>query len=599
MDPTTDRIHVRPLRAVTALRIVVLLTLAGFALAMVLSYGHRGKPQAEITMAPTSPAPPGQGPVVDKSDQFEINGSREGRPAFTLRARTVTGFVGDRKLLNGVNLTLHDEEGGTVRITGAEGRFDASSRRAQLNGDVVIQSEDGLSLRTGTLFYDSDRDMVFTADPITFSVGGLVGEGRGLNYLVGERQVKIPDQVSLRVSAAEDGAPPATVTAGDMLASLHDNTVVFTEDVKLTRGEDLLRGNYMRLVFDENRRRVTALSAFGDVVASLAPSAGGQASELHADSLKTRFAGPAGAIDEAEASGGCRVISGPYTSRSRSARYLAREDRLELRGDPVVLTEHDRIAAQEIDLHPDRQALEARGDVRTVTLPGEAGGGAPGFSSRSATSFQARELVADQRARRAIYRGSARAWQEGNSLQAEEIVIDQAARQMRATENVMARWTQRPSGPTGRPTVSVITSRTMTFDDDPGIAKYRDHVRLTRPDASLTADAMDATLKASDGRRDLERVVATGSVAVKQGASFGTARRADYLPGEQTLVLSDEEGLAELVDGATGRTLRGRTLTFDLAGDRILTEAERGGRTWITLKPESKDVQSVEPKTSH
>ena len=65
------------------------------------------------------------------------------------------------------------------------------------------------------------------------------------------------------------------------------------------------------------------------------------------------------------------------------------------------------------------------------------------------------------------------------------------------------------------------------------------------------------------------------------------------------LILKDEEKLAEVVDTATGRTLRGQTLTFDLARDRILTESARGGRTWITLKPDSKDAQSVEPKTKY
>ena len=91
---------------------------------------------------------------------------------------------------------------------------------------------------------------------------------------------------------------------------------------------------------------------------------------------------------------------------------------------------------------------------------------------------------------------------------------------------------------------------------------------------------------------------ANGSVAVKRSGSYGTARSAEYLADQDLLILRDEEGLAQVVDVATGRTMRGRTLTFDLASDRILTESD-GGRTWITLTPESKDVPSVEPKTRH
>jgi LPS export ABC transporter protein LptC/lipopolysaccharide transport protein LptA len=599
MSEPAPRIHDRPQRAVAALRGLLLVVLAGVALALVMTFGRRGAPQTQITISPSPASLPGQGPVVDRSVAFEIHGTREGRPAFTLRARSVTGFAGERKLLEGVELTVHPPEGGAVRVAGVEGQFDEAARRAQLYGDVVIATEEGLSLRTGTLFYDSGRDMIFTADPVAFTVGGIVGEGRGLNYLVEERQIKIPDQVRLRVSA-DPGAPEIAITAGDLVASLNENSAVFTGDVRMARAADVLRSNYLKLTFDADRRRVAGLYAFGEeVVAALSGPPDGRTSELSARSLTARFSAGGEAIEEAEAAGDCRVTSGPYTSRSRTARYLRGADRLDLRGDPVVLTGRDRISAQEIDLHPERQALLARGDVRTVSLASPGEGGAPGFSGRSATSFQARELRADQVSRTAVYTGAARAWQEGNSLQAEEIVVDQAGRQLRAAGSVMGRFTQRVAreGAAARPVTTSIAANGMVLDDLRGVATYRGGVRLSRPDTTLTSDVMEAFHVERDGRRDLDRVVASGSVSIKRADSYGSARLAEYRADEEILVLTDEAGLAEVVDTASGRTMRGRTLTFDLAGDRILTEPASGGRTWITLKPESKDVSSVEPKT--
>ncbi len=601
--PGSQRIHWRPLRAVIVLRVLVLMVLAGFVLAVVMSYGHRGSPQTQITMAPASATPADQGPVVDRSDRFEVNGSREGRPAFTLRANSVTGFAGDRKFLEGVDLTIHDERGGQVKVSGIEGQFDAAERRARLSGNVTVESEDEhLALHTGTLFYDNDRDMIFTADDIVFSMGGLEGQGRGMNYLVSERQIKIPDRVLLRVSAAEAGQP-VVVSSGDLVASLDGNTAVFTENVRMERGGDVLYGNYLKVQFDDARRLVRQINAFGDVVATLAARAEGSVNEMRADSLVAKFAGPTNELREAEASGNCRVTSGPTTSRSRTLHYGASDDLLQLRGEPVLLTATDRIAAQEIDMKVEAKTVQARGDVRTVSMPGSKGGPpAPGFGGRSAISFQARTLDFDQTAGRAVYSGAARAWQEGTSIQADTIVVDQPSRQLQATDNVMARFTQRPAadgGPAGRPTVTSVTASSMVFDDIKGVGRYRDNVHLTRPDATLTADAMDAYMVDHGGSRDLDRVEAYGSVAIKRDQSFGTAKTAVYRPAEDLLVLKDEEKLAEVVDTATGRTLRGQTLTFDLAGDRILTESARGGRTWITLKPESKDVQSVEPKTKH
>src|SRR5262245_25015336 len=601
--PRTQRIHWRPMRAVMVLRVLVLMVLAGFCLAVVMSYGRKGRPQTEITMAPSSPTPAQRGPVVDRFDRFEVNGTRGGRPSFTLRAHNVTGCAGDRELLQGVELEIHDGRGGSVTVSGIEGQFDVNDKRARLSGDVTVKSEsEGLSLTTGTLFYDDERDMLFTADDIVFSVGGLSGQGRGMNYMVSDRQIKIPDRVSLQVSGAEAGLP-TTISSGDMVAALKNNSAVFTENVRMERGGDVMYANYLKVQFDEKRKALRQLNAFGDVIATRAPGPDAAVHEMRADSLASTFSGARGEIREAELTGNCRVTYGAYTSRSRSAHYRAGTGLIELRGEPVVMSGDDRIAAQEIDVTTGTKSLEARGDVRTVSIPSSrSGASAPGFGSRSAVSFQARTLSYDQTLQRAVYSGSARAWQEGNSIQAEEIVLDQQTRQLRAEGNVMARFTQRRPGAPGaaaRPTVTSVTAASMTFDDAQGVGRYRDNVHLTRQDATLTADAMDAYVVDRAGNRELDRIEATGHVAVKRDQAFGTSRTAEYQAATDILVLQDEEGLAEVVDAATGRTLRGKALTFDLAGDRILTESARGARTWITLKPEVKDVQSVEPQTKH
>lgn len=597
----SEHVHFGTQRLIRALRVLVLVVLAALIVGMALTYGRRDRPQTKITMT-GSPASLEQekGTVLDQADRFEINGTRGGRPAFTLNAGTVTGFANERKILERVRMAIHEEDGDSIKVIGSRGQFDPAARQAQLTGDVDINTPDGLSLQTGTLFYDSDRDMIFTGDAIRFALGGMTGTGRGLNYLVGERQVKIPAQVELHIRGEDD--IPLTITSGDLVASMDDNTAVFTDDVRLERGGDILVGNYLHLKFDEERRHVTGIEAFGDVNAELAPGPDGRVNTLQADSLVVSLLTPSDTIDRAEASGNCRFTSGPYSSQSRTALFLRRDDRLELRGNPVVLTDRDRIAAQEIDLRPGRQTLEARGEVRTVSLPSPGDGGdTPGFG-QGAVSFQSNEMRADQVAMRAVYIGSARAWQGGNSLQAAEIIVDHAARQVRAEGKVISRWTTVSDDPDEadvRPEVTMITSQSMVLDDREGTGRYDGEVRMTRPDATLTADLLDTFLRRIGPRRDVERIEATGSVEVQWGGSTATAQTAHLLNDESVLILQDDDGLAEVVDNATGRSLRGRTLTYDLAGDRILTESERGGRTWITLDPESKDAPSVEPKTRH
>jgi LPS export ABC transporter protein LptC len=598
VTPTPRRLPIWSLHAVTATRILILLVLFGVIAWTVLTWGRRGKPQPTITMAVPLDVPPEQGPVVDQSDRFVASGTKEGRPAFDLAAHTVTGLQGERKLLQHVDLTVHEQQGGTVQVQSREGQFDPSERRAQLNGDVAIKTPDGLSLETARLFYDSDKETIYTGDAIKFSLGKIEGTGQGLNYEVNERRLKIPAKVSLRV-IPEDGGPPMLITAGSLSAALQENSAVFTEPATLERGSDRMSGRYLRLEMDESHKRVTGIRSYGDVVVTTAPDAQGHVSELRADSL-TAALGATGMVETAEASGGCQFKSGTYTSTSRTALFRRDEDRLELRGDPVVLTDRERIAAQEIDLHPERQSLEARGDVRTTSL-GDRNAEVPGFGSGSAVSFQSDRLVAEQAARRATYTGSARAWQEGSSLQADEIVVDEATRQLRGAGNVLSRFTTRSASKTapGRPVTSTISAHHLLLDDAQNTAHYEGEARLSRPDATLTSDSMDVILRDAGKRRELDRILAHGSVSARHEGTFATASEAEYRSDAQILILRDAQGLAEVVDAATKRSMRGRELTYDLNGDRVLTESGEGGRAWITLTPEGKEGPHVEPPTPH
>lgn len=594
-DRPTVRIARGPTRVVRALRVLILLAIAGVVVGTATTWGRRGPRQAAITMNE-----PGAGlaNVTEQSERFTASGTREGKPAFDLAADTVTGLQGDKKLLSTVQLDVHEAAGRIVNVAGHEGEFDPGEKRALLHGDVGIRTPDGLSLETPNLAYDSDRDMIHTSDPIKFKLGSVEGSGEGLNYLVSERRLKIPAKVHLQIQAP-DGGPPILITSGSLVASLAENSAVFTEQVRLERGDDLLTGNYLRIDLDEAREHVSAMRAFGEVSVAMAPDAAGRPGSLQADSLVLSL-GTGNILEQAEASGGCRFTSGPYTSTSRNALYRKDEDRLELRGDPSVVTDRDRIAAQEIDLFPSHQALEARGEVRTTSLGQPGTGDTPGFGSGSAVSFQSAKLRVEQDGGRATYSGGARAWQDGVSLQADEIQIDQTAKQIRGTGSVVSRFTPKPTPKTPRPATTSIAAKRLVIDDNTNLAHYEGETRLARPDASLTADTMDVSLKETAKRRDVDRIVAKGAVSARHEGSYATATEAEYLAEQQLLILRDAQGLAEVIDGATGRAMRGRELTYDLAGNRVSTESGPGGRTWITVTPDAtKGPARVEPPSRH
>ena len=73
------------------------------------------------------------------------------------------------------------------------------------------------------------------------------------------------------------------------------------------------------------------------------------------------------------------------------------------------------------------------------------------------------------------------------------------------------------------------------------------------------------------------RVLALGSVVVRQGDRRGTAEQAEYTASDEKFVLSG--GQPTLFDNASSDTTTGRSLTFYVANDTILIDSQEGSRT--------------------
>src|SRR2546422_11738334 len=99
---------------------------------------------------------------------------------------------------------------------------------------------------------------------------------------------------------------------------------------------------------------------------------------------------------------------------------------------------------------------------------------------------------------------------------------------------------------------------------------------MTRGDSTVLADRMHVSLSdPGEGRRRVTRVLAEGTVRFTHLTNAGIADRLIYTPADDRAEMQRDAGLAEVVDKTNGRTLRGKTLTFDMKGNRVLTEIGR------------------------
>jgi lipopolysaccharide export system protein LptA len=607
-ESVREKVNFRPLRWVTALRVVIAALLVAFGVVIFLSFGKKEEEPVRIHI--DRPSGDAGKQVLDLSDTFFITGTKGGAESFKLLADQVTGFVGDKKSLRGVHLEVVGEDGGRIYLTGDEGQFDMNDKRAQLSGHVRVEGKNGFQLSTMTLFFDGQRDVIFTSDEISFGHEGLAGTGRGLNFLTHDQILKVPAEVRVTLQPETPGDPPVSVSSGDMTLGLRQNEVVFNDSVVLTRGEQVLTGNYLKANLDDSRKKVLSVKAYGQVSATfLSGSKEAARTDLQADSLLATMTPDGKSIQKLEALGHCRLTSQGMTATSESLIAEAAEDRVALRGEPLIVDSRSRIAAQEIDLHPAERGLVAQGDVKTSFVAGDGGPKDPPaspsfFSGKEPVYFQSARLVVDDGGSAAHYSGSARGWQADDSLQAEEIVLQFSDRRMSAFRNVLCRFSGRGGDETGgKPTgasPTLIVSSAMDYLETEGTVHFRDAVKMTGSDSTVLADRMHVSLTdPTQGPRKVTRVLAEGSVRFTHLTNSGTSDRLVYTPEDGLAEMQRDAGLAEVVDHTNGRTLRGKTLTFDMRGNRVLTETMEGGRTWITLNPKNKDTRGLESKIGH
>ena len=438
---TSERVNFRPLRLVTALRVVVASLLVAFAVIIFLSFGRKEEEPVRIHISQPSGAPGDK--VVDLSDNFLIFGTKGDTESFKMQADQVTGFVGDKKSLKGVRLEVVGDNGERLFLSGSEGQFDMADKRAQISGDVKVAGKNGFRLATTSLYFDGQRDVIFTSDEISFESSGMAGRGRGLNYLTRGQVLKIPAEVHVTLQPASLDDGPVEISSGDMTLDLGENDVVFNDAVVMARGPETFAGNYLKATLDPSRRRVLSVKAYGQVSASFLSGKDQARSDLKADSLLADLGPDGRTLERLEALGQCRLSSQGMTATSETLLAEAPADRIALRGEPVLLDGRSRIAAQEIDLHPAGRGLEARGDVKSSFQPAAAGAAATSpsfFTGREPVYFQAARLRVEDGGNVARYSGSARGWQGDDSLQAEEIVLHFGDRGMSAFRNVLCRF---------------------------------------------------------------------------------------------------------------------------------------------------------------
>ena len=149
-----------------------------------------------------APAPPP--PASEQADyrvkEIHINETLEGNLRWTLDADQAEVFDRDqRTVMRKVVVRVYSKDG-VWTVTGDEGTLDNDKRDVSLQGNVVVTSNDGLSVKTPELTWRNKDRTLFTSQAVEIQRAGTTINGRGLDVRMQEERAVIERSVRVVIT---------------------------------------------------------------------------------------------------------------------------------------------------------------------------------------------------------------------------------------------------------------------------------------------------------------------------------------------------------------------------------------------------------------
>jgi len=327
--------------------------------------------------------------------------------------------------------------------------------------------------------------------------------------------------------------------------------------------------------------------------------------------------GPNGDWDVLDESGDVHFQQADRTASAAHARIVQSTNTIRLDGSPVISDAVSRTTASDATINQKSGDLRLSGGVVSTYLSASdsrSQNDPVGFGS-GAAHISADTLVGSISSGHVVYAGHARLWQGESVLDADRIELWRDDKKLQATGHVVAVFPQAsgpfatpfgeaaearepaPSRATGSmppsgPTLWKVVAPALTDWADQGKAHLEGGVVATSDQGALESRTLDvflgpatvggstppasASASPAPGGRQLDRVLAQGSVVVRQGDRRGMAEQGEYTAADGKFVLS---GGQPTISDSSSNTATGRSLTFFVANDTILIDSQEGSRT--------------------
>ncbi len=299
------------------------------------------------------------------------------------------------------------------------------------------------------------------------------------------------------------------------------------------------------------------------------------------DSLDAILA-PQGGIQSVVQKGHLEYSDGSRKAWADQGRYTPAAQMLVLTGHPRVVEAGVTTTADVMKLNRATGEADASGDVKTTYSDLKAQPNGALLASSSPIHVTAENMAAHNSPAIAVYTGNVRLWQDANVVQAPRIQFDRDRR------DIVASGT--PADPVstvlvqtdgkGKVMPVTITSPRLIYTNRAREVRLDDGVNVKGDDAILTAQRMDILLEPPSGSTanktglsgKVQKIVAEGSVVVRQDARKATGDQLTYTPADGKFIMT---GKSPCIFDAEHGKITGVSLTFFGHDDTVLVEGSR------------------------
>ncbi len=212
----------------------------------------------------------GQGLAQEPGQQFEgfnLEGYTDGGE----RDWNVTGDTADiqGETISITNVDANKFGDQEMNLKAQRGIVDKATGNIHLNKDVVITAKTGEQLKTDSLDWQKDADLVSTEDEVVLTGEGMQATGKGLTAKPGLRKAQLNQDVSVTMNTEpekkEKGRRVTITSDGPMEIDQANNLAVFKDNVVAVQEDQTLKSDKMEIYIDPDTKKVNQIVCVGNV----------------------------------------------------------------------------------------------------------------------------------------------------------------------------------------------------------------------------------------------------------------------------------------------------------------------------------------------